>query len=179
MVFISTMMTQSKTTYLKLLAVTLFAFFMSACGFHLKGQLPIPVALQTIKLNSLSEMQGFDQTLSKLLKQAGINTLDENTLIDDEIYELKVLKITYTDKVLSKAANNDATEKERVLKASYFIRDAKGKSVYGPRNVSTSRVLSNQNASDDTVLAYNLEQMEEMADDLASQLVSDLAYAPL
>ena len=124
-------------------------------------------------------MQNFDLTLARQLKQADINILGENTLTDDAIYELKVLKITYSDKVLSKANNNDVTEIERLLKASYFIRDNTGKSVYGPRTVSTSRVLSNQNASDDTVLAYNTEQMEEMADELASQLVSDLAYAPL
>ncbi len=163
----------------KLASIAFLAFIISACGFHLKGQLPIPQALKTIKLVSLSAMPSFDQTLKKSLTLADITLLDDSTLVDDEVLELKVLKIIYTDKTLSTASNNDITEKERLMKASYFIRDNTGKSLYGPRTVSVTRTLSNQNASDDTVLAYNSEQMTDMAEDLAQQLVSDLAYAPL
>ncbi len=178
MVFISSSKV-SFLTPLKLVSITFLAIIISACGFHLKGQLPIPQALKTIKLASLSAMPSFDQTLKKSLKLADVILLDESALVDNEVLELKVLKITYTDKTLSTASNNDITETERLMKASYFIRDSTGKSLYGPRTVSISRVLSNQNASDDTVLAYNKEQMADMAEDLAQQLVSDLAYAPL
>ena len=164
---------------LKLVSITFLAIIISACGFHLKGQLPIPQALKTIKLVSLSAIPSFDQALKKSLALANVSLINANTLVDNNVLELKVLKITYTDKTLSTASNNDITEIERLLKASYFIRDNTGKSLYGPRMVSISRTLSNQNASDDTVLAYNNEQMADMAEDLAQQLVSDLAYAPL
>lgn len=164
---------------LKLLSIAFLAIIISACGFHLKGQLPIPEALKTIKLVSLSAIPSFDQALKKSLKLAKVSLINENSLVDNNVLELKVLKITYTDKTLSTASNNDVTEKERLMKASYFIRDNTGKSLYGPRTVTVSRTLSNQNASDDTVLAYNNEQMADMAEDLAQQLVSDLAYAPL
>lgn len=164
---------------LKGLFVCLFTLLISACGFHLKGQLPIPQTLLSLKLVSLSGIPRFDQSLQKELTLANVTLLSESTQIDEQILELKVLKITFTDRVLSTASNNDVTEKERQLKASYFIRDHSGKSLYGPRTISVSRTLSNQNASDDTVLAYNNEQMQAMSGDLAKQLVNDLAYAPL
>lgn len=178
MVF-SQLLTQFFSNWSKTLVVSLLALFISACGFHLKGQLPIPQVLMTLKLASESGMPNFDQSLEKQLKLAKVSLLDENSTTDNDVLELKVLKITYTDRVLSTASNNDVTEKERRLKASYFIRNKTGKSLYGPRSVTVTRTLSNQDASDDTVLAYNNEQMLDMADDLAKQLVSDLAYAPL
>ena len=168
-----------QSTRPNLFLISVLALLISACGFHLKGQLPIPQALQTLKLVSLSSMPSFDQSLTKKLAHADILVINENAQVDNEVLELKVLKITYKDQVLSTASNNDVTEKSRTMKANYFIRDNTGKSLYGPRTISVTRTLSNQDASADTVLAYNNEQMQSMASELAKQLVSDLAYAPL
>lgn len=167
------------STQFKFFSIAFFALILTACGFQLKGQLPIPQALTTLKLVSLSSMSTFDQSLKKALSLSGVSLIDEDAQVDNNVLELKVLKITYTDRVLSTASNNDVTEKERKMKVNYFIRNNTGKSLYGPRVVSISRTLSNQNASDDTVLAYNNEQMQDMADDLAKQLVNDLAYSSL
>ncbi|WP_438463936.1 LPS-assembly lipoprotein LptE [Marinomonas sp. PE14-40] len=170
---------QSISFSAKAFIIGFIALFISACGFHLKGQVPIPLALKNLKLNSQSEMPSFDQSLNKSLILADVSIIDEDAQVDETVLELKVLKITFTDRTLSTASNNDVTERERTLKASYFIRNNTGKSLYGPRIVTLSRTLSNQDASDDTVLAYNKEQMQDMADDLAKQLVNDLAYSPL
>ena len=159
--------------------LSLLALMISACGFHLKGQMPIPQALSQMTRTSLSGMSDFDQALKHKLAQANVTLLSESTKVDESIYELKVLNITTTDKTLAKASNNDVTQLERKIKTSYFIRDNSGKSLYGPRSAQVTRTLTNQDASDDVVLAYNQEQMEEMVQELAAEIVSDLAYAPL
>jgi LPS-assembly lipoprotein len=84
-----------------------------------------------------------------------------------------------SDTVLARASDNDVTQLERRLSVSYYLRDGNGKVVFGPRTVSTSTVLVNQDASISVRDAYNAQQMEQLGQKLAQLLVYDLSYAPL
>lgn len=157
-------------------------FFMvislAACGFHLRGQIIIPDSLKVITLSSASGSNDFDRDLRIALKKAGVTVLDKAQASAD-IPELKVNAISTSDTTLATNSDNDITQIERRLSAVYFIRNNQGKALYGPRTVSTSKSLANQNAEESTKLAYNQQQTEGMYEDLVSQLLSDLSYSPL
>ena len=158
----------------------LFLMVMSvvACGFHLRGQVAIPDSLKMLTLNSASGSQEFDTDLRIALKKAGVTVLDKDQAGDD-IAELKINPISTSDTTLAINSDNEVTQIERRLSAVYFIRNHQGKALYGPRTVSTSKSLANQNAEESTKSAYNQQQTQGMYEDLVSQLLSDLSYSPL
>ncbi len=166
----------TQTTRLLLLA--LLTMSIVACGFQLRGQVDIPTSLMTLTMTSDSGSDTFDKSLRIALAKAGISVIDKSLATQDTL-ELKVNKITSSDIVLARDSSNDVSQLQRTLNSDYFIRQANGKSVYGPRKISTNKTLSNQNNEASSVLSYNASQTETMHDDLAKQLIYDLSYAPL
>lgn len=166
----------NKTTRFMLLIM--LSLSVVACGFHLRGQVAIPETLKRLVLTSDSGSPAFDTSLRIALTRAGVTVLDSKTAGDD-VLELKVNPLTTSDTVLARNGSNDVTQLERRLSSVYFIRQKDGKSIYGPRTISTSKTLSNQNAEESTKAAYNKAQLDSMSDDLANQLIYDLAYAPV
>jgi len=159
--------------------IVLITLMISACGFHLRGQTPLPIILQKIFLTSESDMHDFDVALLTKLNKKNVTILDKGSSSTDDILELKILKISLSDNVLSTASDNDTTSISRTLKLTYFIRDNSGKSLYGPRTVSVNESIYNQDDSTDVVAARNAAVLKAMIDTLADNLVYDLAYAPL
>ncbi|MBJ7539940.1 LPS-assembly lipoprotein LptE [Marinomonas transparens] len=171
-------MTGSFTQTTRLLFLAFVTMSMVACGFHLRGQINIPTALKTLILNSQSGSDSFDRALRIALTRAGV-TLVNKADATEGILELKVNAISSSDTTLARNSSNDVTQIQRRLSSNYFVRQADGKALYGPRNISTSKTLANQNAEESTKAAYNKEQTEAMGEDLANQLIYDLGYAPL
>ncbi|MEP0071458.1 MAG: hypothetical protein ABJE79_02045 [Marinomonas sp.] len=162
----------------RLLLLALLAMTITACGFHLRGQVDLPTSLKTLTLTSESGSDEFDRALRIALVKAGVVIVEESNA-NESTLNLKVNKIIASDIDLAYDSSNDVTQVQRRLSSYYFIRQADGKSLYGPRQISTSRVLENQNSSASTALSYNTSQIKAMYTDLAAQLVSDLNYAPL
>lgn len=156
----------------------LMLLLATACGFHLRGQTPIPTALKTLFLTTESGMPNFDRSLQRALKKAEI-TIVSNSTIADDILELKISAVTLSDKVLSTDSDNETSSITRTLTTTYFIRAKDGKSLYGPRTVRVKETLYNQNASNSVVEAHNATQLILMQKELADNLRYDLAYAPL
>lgn len=171
-------MMASMSNIQRLLFVAFLILGVSACGFHLRGQTPIPERLKTLILTSDSGSKSFDRSLRIALARAGVSIVDQDKA-EEGVLELKVDKIKTSDTVLARNSSNDITQISRKLSTTYFIRQGDGKSLYGPRNISTTLTLSNQNAEESTKDAYNKTQTETMYDDLATQLIYDLPYAPL
>ncbi|PYF83081.1 LPS-assembly lipoprotein [Marinomonas alcarazii] len=166
----------SKTN--RLLILALFSMSLVACGFHLRGQVDLPDQLKVITLTSDSGSEDFDRSLRIALASAGVTIINEADATK-ATYNLKVNAISSSDTELARNASNDVSQVQRRLTSHYFIRQANGKAVYGPRTISTTRTLTNQDAEESAKLSYNQSQMQSMSEDLADQLVYDLNYAPL
>ncbi len=164
------------TTRLFLLAF--FAMSLVACGFHLVGSVQLPDRLKVLTLSSQSGSEDFDRALRLVLSQQGVIIL-EASQADADTLELKVNKLSTSDTELARNSSNDVSQVQRRLAGAYFIRQADGKSLYGPRNISTDKTLVNQDAEESAKLSYNQAQMKDMYADLAKQLMYDLGYAPL
>lgn len=166
----------TKTTRLLLLA--LLTMSVVACGFQLRGQVDMPARLKVLTLTSNSGSDAFDRSLRIALSRAGVTIINEADATN-ETYNLKVNPISSADIELARNSSNDVSQIQRRLTSNYFIRQADGKSVYGPRTISTTKTLTNQDGEESAKLSYNKDQTESMNEDLATQLTYDLAYAPL
>lgn len=166
----------TQTTRLFLLA--LLTMSIAACGFHLRGQADIPAPLKVLTLTSNSGSDAFDRSLRIALSKAGVTIISEADATN-ETYNLKVNPIISADIELARNSSNDVSQIQRRLTSHYFIRKSDGKSVYGPRTISTTKTLTNQDAEESAKVSYNQNQTESMNEDLATQLTYDLGYAPL
>ena len=158
-----------------------FAFIVvniSACGFHLRKQVAIPQSLTTISLISDAKSNTFNTSLRIALTRAGITVVSPGPA-GDNVLTLTVNALTHSDTVLARNNLNDVTQLERRVSSSYFVSQADGTSLYGPRTVSTTKILANQNAEASTKAAYNKAKNAQMSKNLANQIIYDLGSAPL
>ncbi|SBS26378.1 LPS-assembly lipoprotein LptE [Marinomonas aquimarina] len=167
------MILQARTLWF--IPVLLLTLLLSACGFQLRGQTQVPPQLQSLTLLLGTGSQDFDRDLRIALAQAGIRIVDSQP--SAELHQLKVNPLELDDTVMARASDNDITQVERRIKATYFIRDEEGKALWGPRTVSISIMLNNQDAEQSLRSAYNAEQMQRASHQLADELVYDLNYA--
>jgi len=172
-------MITTKARFIRLPVLLALALIISACGFHLRGSNPLSPSLQRIALNSQSGFIAFDQALNSALRRSGITIVEKGSIISDDILELTVNPIDSQEIILGTASNNDILQLERQLTTHYFIRQADGKPVYGPRRISTNKLFTEQDASVNTKEAFDEVALDEMAEDLAEKLLVDLSYAPL
>ncbi|GGN26862.1 MULTISPECIES: hypothetical protein [Marinomonas] len=170
-------MTVSFTQTTRLFLFALLTMSLVACGFHLRGNASVPAKLKVLTLTSESGSDSFERSLRIAFNKAGI-VIVEKSEAKGNVLNLKITPITTADTELARDGNNDISQIQRRLSSSYFIRQADGKAVYGPRTISTSRTLTNQNADESAKISYNLAQEESMSEDLARQLIYDLNYAP-
>ncbi|WP_421850858.1 hypothetical protein [Marinomonas sp.] len=171
-------MTAPLTQTTRLFLLALLTMSIVACGFHLRGQVDIPAKLKVLTLTSNSGSEAFDRSLRIALTRAGVKIINEADATK-ETYNLKVNPIASADTELARNASNDISQIQRRLTSNYFIRQADGKSVYGPRTISATKTLTNQDAEESAKLSYNQDQTESMNEELANQLTYDLGYAPL
>ncbi|TBR43220.1 hypothetical protein CBF23_005925 [Marinomonas agarivorans] len=173
-----------------LLFSVLFSSLLTSCGFHLRGIQDVPDALTSLTFHSQSGMPTFDRFLRQTLAERNITIVEqqksdlERQIVDaqtlaPQVLELKVLPIELVDRTLSTSNDNDTNTLSRTLKATYFLRAADGKSVYGPRFISVSSTLYNQDGAIDSVNAQQVEGLQNMQQALADKLINDLLYAPL
>ncbi len=175
----SKVMIMIKAQSARLLVLLSLTLIISACGFHLRGNNPIPPALQRLILTSNSGSIVFDQALYSALRRSGINIVTEDTTSNDDILELTINPIDSQETILGTASNNDILQLERQLTTHYFVHKINGKSLYGPRQISTSKLFTEQDASINIKEAFDKVALDDMAEDLANKLLLDLSYAPL
>ena len=160
---------------IQFLLILSFTCLLSACGFQLREQTQVIPALKSLNLSLSHGSLDFNRDLRIALVQAGISIVDIAS--SDELLELKTNPISATDMVMARADDNDITQVERRLSVTYFIRDKNGQALWGPRIISTSVMLSNQDAEQSVKAAYNAEQMRRAGQQLANELVYDLSFA--
>jgi LPS-assembly lipoprotein len=123
-------MQKLKITFLASLFV-----FLSACGFHLRGQVDLPVALRILNLDA----QKAEPLTQNLLRQSLLS--NGVTLSHDAPYTLKILSESGGRRVLSVTSNAKASEYELTQSLNFELLDAKGNAVSEELNIISYRTL--------------------------------------
>lgn len=123
-------MQKLKITFLASLLV-----FLSACGFHLRGQVDLPVGLRILDLNA----QLADNLTQNILRQSLLS--NGVTLSVDAPYTLKVLNESGDRRVLTVTSNAKASEYELIQNLTFELLDTKGNSVSEAQTITSYRTL--------------------------------------
>lgn len=171
-----------------LLSVTFLVFCLSSClilslsscGFHLRGQAPIPSFLKLLRITPHQPFDPFQRALRFQFKTLG-GVIVQPCLDDNNFATLPLLTILHQNFIERTTAFGPDVQVNRALlefEMAYQITDAKGQIIVPPSNVLVQRELMiNPNAVLGTEYERNRVQ-EELYIDAALQLCRQLSRSP-
>lgn len=118
-----------------LFAITIITSLISACGFHLRGQVDLPVALRILHLDA----QTAEPLTQNLLRQSLLS--NGVTLADDAPYTLKIISESGARRVLTVTSNAKASEYELTQNLSFKLLDTNGQEVSEEIKITSYRTL--------------------------------------
>jgi LPS-assembly lipoprotein len=142
---------------------------LSACGFHLRGDVELPPLLQDTYIESDDPFTGIARPLRAQLERSGATVLETR---DQASAVLRIIGERSENRVLSVGSSGKATEYELFNQVVFSLSDAAGKVLVGPQTVRMTRDLT----FDETELLGKLSEAEgihrQMLDSLARQILT-------
>lgn len=167
-------MTTRRTLRTALLGATLM--LMSACGFHLRSDPAIPQTLQPLYI-------GGDAAFGLLGQQLRIQLLNDSVEITRDpaaaAYQLIVLDQYSDQRTASIDQRGRVAESALFMGASFELRDAQGKTAYGPVRVEERRTIINNPDNVSSTSEETRLTRQEMIEALAARILRRAgAYTP-
>ena len=125
----------NKKNVIRISILTFLVTLLSACGFHLRGQVDLPVGLRILNLDA----QAAETMTQNLLRQSMLS--NGVTLSQDAPYTLKIISESGNRRVLSVTSNAKASEYELTQNLSFKLLDANGEAVSEEINITSYRTL--------------------------------------
>lgn len=125
----------NKKNVIRISILTFLVTLLSACGFHLRGQVDLPVGLRILNLDA----QAAETMTQNLLRQSMLS--NGVTLSKDAPYTLKIISESGNRRVLSVTSNAKASEYELTQNLSFKLLDANGEAVSEELNITSYRTL--------------------------------------
>lgn len=120
---------------LKITFLASLLILLSACGWHLRGQVNMPVALRILDLNVSSVDFVSQNAIKQSLLSNGV------TLSQDADYELRILKEESGKRTLAVTSNAKASEYELVQSLTFQLFDTDKQAISEALTVSTYQTL--------------------------------------
>lgn len=157
-----------------LLLITILCLFgmLGSCGFHLRGEEDIPVALQNIYLQSKTPFGSFEQTLRDSLRSYNITLTDTP---DAAQTVLNIEHVSLSSVAGSVSANLSLRQYTLSYTVQYRILTPKGKVIL-PNNSVTSTTTFTSNMAAMMLSSKNSTQqyMPELQRDAVFRIISQL-----
>jgi len=142
---------------------------LSACGFHLRGDVELPPVLQDTYIDSRDPYTGIARPLRTQLERSGVTVLETR---EQASALLRIVNERSENRVLSVGSSGKATEYELFNEVVFSLSDAAGKVLIEPQTVRMTRDL----VFDETELLGKLSEADsihrEMLDSLARQILT-------
>ncbi len=141
---------------------------LSACGFRLRGEVELPLALQDTYIESKAPFTGMARALRMQLERSGANVLETK---EHASAILTVVNERSENRVLSVGSRGKATEYELFDEVTFSLSDGSGKVLMPPQTVRVTRDL----VFDPNELLGKLSEAEnihkQMRENLARQVL--------
>lgn len=166
----------SKTYFGRLVIVTIFAISLSACGFHLRGSIPLPSGIKNMFLEA--PQGSFKAQLESVIPNAG-GVLASNKAAGDVVLSIKKAATTRTVGTLD--ARGKADSYNLIFTVKYSLQDPEGKVIRKTTLKETRRYNFDplqvvESESEETDLLSDMER--QIALRMVRQLVSVTDYPP-
>ncbi|TAL60987.1 MAG: hypothetical protein EPN84_08700 [Legionella sp.] len=145
---------------------------LTACGFHLRGMVDIPVWLNNV---AIIDKEGNNRDLVLLLKtQLKGYKVKVQTDPARAQYWLLINRSSFQQQIVSIGASTNPRQYQLILTVEFMLQERKGKIVKEPKIVSATRQLTINN---DLILGSNEEAallLKEMRQDAVVQIINRL-----
>lgn len=155
------------------IALLLLATMVAGCGFHLRGQVPIPASLRTIHLDG-SNVNG---PLTRAVKQQLEASDVQLVAATDAEYTLWIEPLRERRRTVSYSGSAKSAEIQITSSAIFAIHDRAGRTVYGPRRISADRIVRNDINDVNATASETAEVERELQQQLAQLII--LQYGAL
>jgi len=135
---------------------------LAACGFHLEGRAPLPVAVKTPFLEAPDPQSDFVQYLRHNLLSNGAQLMPEK---GDASAVVSILNDRFARRVLSVSSINRVNEYEVTYTIAFSVT-AGGKELLPPQELTTTRTYS----FDETALLAKGHEEDILRQDMARNL---------
>ena len=148
--------------------IVLLLALLPACGFHLRGEVELPTALQETHLESENPYTGMARALRVELEAAGgriVESSEQATSI------LHIVRETSQNRILSVGSTGKASEYELFNEVVFSLKDTQGTVLIKPQSLRMTRDL----VFDETELLGKISEAEgihrQMRRNLARQII--------
>lgn len=115
--------------------ILLTSLVLSGCGFHLREAAQLPVALQTLRIESVDTLSPLPQELGRALLRSGVTLVDRD---DAPVSVLRILADSQVTVPLSYSGAARVQEYQVVHRVEFEVLDAAG-AVLAPRTAIERR----------------------------------------
>jgi len=147
----------------------LLSALLSACGFHLRGNVELPPILKVTLLQSSDPWEGIAAALRIDLESAGARI---TTHADDATAVLRLVGERSQQRVLSVGTGGKASEYELFEEVTFALYDSKGRELLKPQTLNLTRDL----VFDENLLLGKVSESdklrEQMRRSLARQIIT-------
>lgn len=165
-------MTYQNTLIKKTVILSLLMLCLSACGFHLRGQIPVPEWLNNVALISQDGNSELMALLKSQLESYKIEVQPDPALAN---YWLIIHRINLKQQIVSVGSSTNPRQYQLILSIEFMLQTRKGQIIKPTRTISLSRQLTVNN---DRILGSNEEEtilINEMKKDAAIQIINRLS----
>jgi LPS-assembly lipoprotein len=149
-------------------AIALLLTLLPACGFHLRGAVDLPPALQETYLESRNPYTGMARALRVELEAAGGRIMESR---EHAVAVLHIVRETSENRILSVGSTGKASEYEMFDEVVFSLSDAEGKVLIKPQALRMTRDL----VFDETELLGKISEAEgihrQMRRNMARQII--------
>ncbi|WDS38085.1 LPS assembly lipoprotein LptE [Pseudoxanthomonas sp.] len=153
---------------LRLLAVTLLAVSLSACGFHLRSKIALPADLGPVRVVSKTRYSPLAEDLAVGLKAAGATPAAEDATTDVATLDIKSER--WGDRAIALDQNGRALEYSLRYATVFEFRRADGSELVPQQVVELSRDYVSQS----TNLTGTTSEREILADELRREMAASI-----
>lgn len=157
-----------KSSFLATLLVLL-----SACGWHLKGQVDLPANLRVLNLNASAVNIDTQKWIKQALASNGV------ALSNTAPYQLKILKDVSKKRTLAVTSNAKASEYELIQILTFVLLNEQDQEISETVDISTYRTLLYDPAAAIGKAQEEKNLRREMKRDNASKLLQRLQKLPI
>ncbi len=158
----------------KFASISLLALILSACGFHLRGNINIPPWLNNIAIIDNANNSGFRQRLTSQLEAYDINITPS---AEQASYWIVIQYAGYQKQITSVGSGSNPRQYLLIYSVDFMLEDGKGKLILPLTHVSSTRQLTINN---NRILGSDEEAsllIKEMQQDAALQLLNRINHA--
>ena len=151
----------------------ILAVLLSACGFHLRGDVEVPEWLSNVAIITKTK----DKELTSILKtQLEGYKIEVNSEPFRAKYWLIINNSNFQQQIVSVGASTNPRQYQLILTVEFLLQAREGRVIQAPKKITITRQLTVNN---DRILGSNNEEsilISEMKQDAVIQIINRLAH---